>query len=348
MNTPIDPSAVRVRVDDYIDELLAERIQQAQEVGGSYARLWQQIDRVVKAGGKRIRPYLVVVGYGKLDEAIVPIAAAQELVHIAMLIHDDIIDQDFVRHGEDNVGGAYQSIYRPFVTPERADHYANSAALMAGDALLSESYRLVAQSPFDEAVRSRVLAELHQSIFEVIGGELMDVEAGFVTGEQFDPMQIYRYKTSSYSFIGPLLSGAYCAGLSDQAQATLRELATNMGIAFQIQDDLLGVFGEQAQTGKSVVTDLREGKRTLLVQHHEALMNDAQRDRFAAFGDSGASDDALRTIARDMVDSGAKDKTAEEVERYFTRTQDGLERVPEGATKASLEGLMKKLRGRDQ
>ncbi|HTK39425.1 MAG TPA: polyprenyl synthetase family protein [Patescibacteria group bacterium] len=346
MNGSISLEDTRRSVDEYIAALVAKRIAQAAEVGPSYVALWERIEHVIQAGGKRIRPYLTVVGYGQLDERILAVAAAQELIHVAMLVHDDIIDQDFTRHGTHNIGGMYRDSYGAHVDQAQATHYANSAALLAGDALISEAYRAICDSEFGAGIKQSVLEQLHQSVFEVIGGELMDVEAGFVSGEQFDPLQIYRYKTSSYSFVGPLLSGAFCAELSERERRTLEDFATNVGIAFQIQDDLLGVFGDEATTGKSALTDLREGKRTLLVQFHQAAMNESQREHFTAFGSQDSDAAALDQIKTDMVDSGAQAQTGAQVDRYFQAACNSLEQFTPGESRNALEALLGQLQGR--
>lgn len=92
-------SKTRAEVEERLVRLCDERISQAAEVSDRYVLLWKKIKTIVLRGGKRIRPYLVMVGYGKYSESMLSVAVAQELVHIAMLIHDDIIDQDFIRHG---------------------------------------------------------------------------------------------------------------------------------------------------------------------------------------------------------------------------------------------------------
>ncbi len=325
-------------IDTYIHDVLSRRITSAADVGESYVHLWQHIEKIVMVGGKRIRPYLTMVGNGRVDERVVPIAAAQELVHAAMLIHDDIIDQDFVRRGQKNIGGIYLDIYGEVLDETRATHYANSAAIMAGDALLSEAYFLVNSSSYDGEVKQKVFNQLHVSIYEVIGGELMDVESGFMQGRQFDPLQIYRYKTSSYSFIGPLLSGAYCAGESQPVIDALNEFATDIGIAFQIQDDLLGVFGEESTTGKSTLTDIHEGKQTVLVKYHRELMNEEQRTRFdTTFGQPQAEDVAVSQLKQDMEDSGAREKTSVLTASYFEKARTALTSLPDDARKSELQ-----------
>lgn len=169
-------SATKQAVDAYIMDRIDDRVAQASAVHPRYERLWREIARIYQAGGKRMRPYLAVVGYGKLDTAIVPVAAAQELLHVAMLVHDDIIDQDTMRHSQATINGAYETDYVSVLPGSQATHYANSAALLAGDVLLSEAYRLVQSAPFSSSVIRQLSERLSQSVFEVIGGELIDVE----------------------------------------------------------------------------------------------------------------------------------------------------------------------------
>ncbi|MDO5343387.1 MAG: polyprenyl synthetase family protein [Candidatus Saccharibacteria bacterium] len=338
---------VRGAVDAYIAECLRERVRQAATIHPRYEQLWREIARVYQAGGKRMRPYLTVVGYGKLDEAIVPVAAAQELLHVAMLVHDDVIDQDVVRHSQPTINGAYEASYVSVLPGHYATHYANSAAVLAGDALLSEAYRMVQSAPFSPAVIRHISERLSQSVFEVIGGELLDVEAAFVVDETFDPMTIYRYKTASYSFVGPLLAGAMAAELDVSTRAVLQAFGEQCGIAFQLQDDLIGVFGDEAATGKSTDTDLREGKRTVLIAQHQAAMNAEQAARYEQwFGVHDAPSEALRQLKRDIEVSGARHKTEAITQRYFARSRAELAKLPPGFRRDELEQLVDRLQER--
>ncbi len=315
-------------IDAFLEGLFVERKQRAASLGQSYEALWATIERVAMAGGKRIRPYLTFLGAGAFDAKMMPVAAAQELIHIAMLMHDDIIDQDFTRHGHDNVGGEYQKLYGRYLDGVRARHYSQGAALLAGDILISEAYQLISGSDYDEKTKQKLTAQLSQSIFDVIGGELMDVEAGFVNDIEIEPMMVYRYKTASYSFIGPVLSGAYAAGASAETVEALRSFATNVGIAYQIQDDLLGVFGNEQQTGKSTLTDIREGKKTLLIKNYELSLNEERRLFFeAVFGRESSATDDLQKLKQDIISSGAKDTTNAAAKRYFDEACEALELI---------------------
>lgn len=348
MHSSISVEETRQLVDEYISDVLKQRLSAAAEVGPSYVRFWQYIERIVLAGGKRIRPYLTMVGNGSVDHRVVPVAAAQELIHCAMLIHDDVIDQDFVRRGQKNMNGIYRDVYGAQTNPTSATHYANSAAILAGDALISEAYSVISTADYDGSTRQQLIGQLHTSVYEVIGGELLDVEAGFVRSEQFDPMKIYRYKTSSYSFIGPLLSGAYCAGAAQEVRDSLESYATNVGIAFQIQDDLLGVYGDEQQTGKSAISDIQEGKRTMLVAYHEEAMNSEQRARFdETFGKLSASDDIVQQLRTDMEDTGARSRTEDLAAQYFELASRGLDRLPDDERRSALRAFTEKLSKRN-
>jgi len=334
--------ATKQVVDAYIMDLINDRVAQATVVHPRYERLWREIARIYQAGGKRMRPYLTVVGYGALDAAIIPVAAVQELLHVAMLVHDDIIDRDVVRHSQPTVNGAYEADYAPLLPPQQTTHYANSVALLAGDALLSEAYHLVQSAPFSSSVIRQLSERLSQSVFEVIGGELIDVEAGFIMTEQFDPMTIYRYKTASYSLVGPLVSGALCAEVDETTRGILQEFGTQCGIAFQLQDDLIGMFGDEATTGKSADTDVREGKRTVLIAEHQTMMNDEQAARFAQwFGMRDAPGQVLRIEA-----SGARQKTEATAQQYFAQARATLAKLQHGFRRNELEQFVDHLQGR--
>lgn len=348
MIAELHPDSAKVLSNDYLSQLFTTRLNNAIQISQRYEKFWTYARDVALAGGKRIRPYLTMIGYGGIDKKILPVAVAQELIHIAMLIHDDVIDQDDKRHGKKNMNGLYKQDYRDYLEQPMLGHYANSAAVLAGDALISEAYLAISNSSFSDEVKRAVTEQMHLSIYDVIGGELLDVEAAFITDTDFDPMQIYRYKTSSYSFIGPLLAGAYCAGADKQTLTTLREFATNLGIAFQIQDDLLGVFGDERETGKSTLTDLREGKQTLLVRYHQESMDTAMRERFVEFGNNLAPIKHLEQIKRDMQTSGAQQKTSDAAVHYFELAQNHLHELQPGVRYDALQKILNSLKERKQ
>lgn len=334
-------------VDDYIDSMLQTRLKQSAEIHPAYGTLWGDIEHVIHAGGKRMRPYLAMIGYGEYSERMIPVAAAQEMLHVAMLIHDDIIDRDTVRHGVENVTGRYIDRYKQILSDSDARHYAAGSSILAGDLLISEAYHAVHLSDFDDLTKQRVFTRLHQAIFDVIGGELLDVEAAFAGDPVIDPLVIARYKTASYSFVGPLLAGAYCRDINFETIASLTRFGEDVGVAFQLQDDLLGIFGDSAETGKSVVTDLSEGKATYLIDVYKKTLDAEQRAAFdAVFGNPEARDEELFALKQLISDSGARQQVEETIENHFQAALQTIDEIESEFQREELRYVVAALRGR--
>lgn len=340
--------AVGVEINRYLTSLMTARETAASAIHRSYETLWSHI-AAVSSDGKRIRPYLTVLTYGTLDEKIIPVAAAQELIHIAMLMHDDVMDQDFVRHGKPNISGLYRSKYETYqrLSANQTAHYAHSITILAGDLLIAEAFRSIENAAFTASIRQQVAQQLSQSLFEVVGGQFMDVQSSFVTDDSFSPLDIYRFKTASYSFIRPLITGGICAGWKQPTLDILQEFGTHLGVAFQIQDDLLGVFGDETKTGKSSLTDLREGKNTLLRTIHEKHATTEQKKRLVCLGTETATNEELLAVKHDMVASGAKQETLRLSNEYADKALASLDSLPHRDVAAALTELVEKLRGRD-
>lgn len=333
--------------NEFLEKQFSLRIKEAAAMHSSYASLWTETARIVTHGGKRLRPYLVMIGCGRYTASAIPIAAAQELLHAAMLIHDDIIDRDNVRRGEPNINGAYLTRYTPYLTPESAQHYAHGAAVLAGDLLLSEAYRYINEFTVTSDVSAKLVKTMHTSIFTVVGGELMDVEASFMHDVQFDPIMISRYKTASYSCVGPLLSGAYWAGASPDLLEKLTEFGTYTGIAFQLQDDLLGIFGDESETGKPTLADLREAKSTYLIQQYISTLDEAALAHFrTVFGNQYASHEELEMLRTAIAATPAFEKTEALIHEYFEKATAITSTMPDAFRREELAHLLKKLNHR--
>jgi geranylgeranyl pyrophosphate synthase len=334
-------------VEKYLDEIFSERIYSAFEICDSYKEMWQNIKTSTISGGKRIRPYLTMIGFGGFSEDMVPIAASQELIHVAMLMHDDFIDEDITRRGHKNINGIYGDKYSKYLKTDRALHYGHGVSVIAGDTLISEAYMSIANSVFDDNIKAVLMKQLHQSIYEVVGGELIDIEASFITDVNYDPLKIYRYKTAGYSFVGPLISGAICSNQSTEVKQKLENFGIYAGTAFQLQDDLLGIFGEEAKIGKSILIDLKEAKHTYVIERHKSLMNDEQKLNFnAVFGDINAPIEKLVKVKNDIEASGAKQQTEELINELFTKAEESISELNSPIQRRELCMLLKYLKDR--
>lgn len=305
--------ATRVVVDDYLQRRVTQAQALANTIDPHYERLWQAIGSVVGQGGKRLRPYVTLLmarafsGSDDIDRWV-PVAAAHELLHIGLLVHDDIIDRDFTRHGVANIAGQYKQYYASLLAREGdVTHFANSAALLAGDLLIAEAYQALNDSDISLSTRQQVGAEFHRGLLRVAGGELLDTEASFYPAGTINIDTIIREKTSSYSFVSPLKTGALLGGASSEDLQVLEQLGNELGMAYQLRDDLLGVFGDGAVTGKSTDGDIREGKQTHLVQEFHRRATPAQQRVFrAVFGHAEASDRAIESVRELLTITGAK------------------------------------------
>lgn len=263
------------KVNSALKEYCRASSKKGTSVGQAYVQLWDTIEEYLLAGGKRVRPYLVYLTYkaygGTEDEALTSVATAWELLHACLLIHDDIIDRDTLRHGQLNIAGVYEELYAETAN-DQAPHYALSAALLAGDLLLSATYELIGRSPLSSDQKLIAQSHISDAMFAVGGGEFIDFESALHPIQSVDVNAVAHHKTATYSFQIPMKCGAELAGASDKQCDLLDELGLQIGIAFQLRDDLLGIFGDEDTTGKSNRSDIFEKKRTMLVQlAHQSL-----------------------------------------------------------------------------
>lgn len=318
-----DPVVIKQYIDTQLAEYFAQRITDSAPLGASYTQLWLSMRSLVMAGGKRFRPYMLLLAhhaYAPSEEsrAVLPAALAQELIHQAMLIHDDIIDRDTIRYGMDNIAGQYHNAhYQPYIqdSAER-DHMAASAALLAGDVLISDAHQLITTLDKPTDIVRTASSLLNTAVFEVAGGELLDTEVSFLPAGSISAEIIARYKTASYSFVSPLTMGAVLAGAPKSEVSRLTELSLHLGIGYQLRDDLIGMFGDSDKTGKSTTTDITEGKRTFLIEAFDTHATDAQKATFApAFHNLHASEEQIALSKQALVESGAKKIVEDEIEK---------------------------------
>jgi geranylgeranyl diphosphate synthase type II len=290
-----------------IEDYFANRIARAAVLGDQVGLLWRRAADSAR-GGKRLRPRLVLLAYEALGghdrAAAAVVAAAFEVLHSALLLHDDVLDGDLVRRGRPNLAGAFAaSAAESGAEPVTATAWGTASGLLAGDLLLSGVHALIAR--VDSPARAQLSEIVDDAVFLTAAGEHADVgfALGVMPAESDDIRRMMEHKTATYSFAAPLRAGAVLAGADPATADALWRIGTDLGLLYQLRDDMLGVFGIEELTGKSAMGDLREGKRTLLIAFAER--EDAWRDVAHLFGlRSLAADDAERLRAA-IIDSGA-------------------------------------------
>lgn len=265
---------LRAAVDAALRAFFDERRAVTATVGVEFVQIAEMLEQFVLRGGKRIRPLFAWTGWlssggeaeGPQADAMVKCAAALELVQACALIHDDIIDSSATRRGFPTVHVAVAANHRKAGWHGDAEHFGVSAAILLGDLALTWADDMVRESGLAAESMARISPIWAAMRTEVLGGQLLDIHSEARGDESLESaMRVNRYKTAAYTVERPLQLGACAAGAPAELIETFRELGTDLGIAFQLRDDLLGVFGDPAVTGKPSGDDLREGKRTVLL-----------------------------------------------------------------------------------
>lgn len=299
------------RVDAAIAASL-DRLQQRSAPLGDGPAALAQAAAAAGAHGKRLRPALVVASFrtfgGEPGTALWQVAAAFELLHTAFVVHDDLIDRDLERRGAPNVAGRFRTRARAFGAGDaESATVGDAAAVLAGDLLLFEATRLIATAHTADDVRDRLFAILDDAILVSAAGELADVENAAL-GDVPDTEALLgaaHDKTATYSFEAPLVAGAVLGGASPAAQQELATAAADLGLAFQLVDDLIGTFGTRGQAGREPGADLREAKRTPLIGL--ARRSGAWPRVSSAIAVAHTGPIAVRRAQRELEASGARD-----------------------------------------
>jgi geranylgeranyl diphosphate synthase type I len=301
--------------------------------------------RQLLSGGKRFRARFCHLGWScgpgnsrrAPDEAIVAAAAALEFFHAAALVHDDLIDHSDTRRGHASAHRHLEAFHRRSGFRGDAVRFGRSAAILTGDLLLAFSDEL-----FDEALdacpdaRGRAAKrEFSRMRVEVTAGQYLDVleeSAWFLrdaAGQIARAETIAIYKSAKYSIEQPLAIGAMLGAVPDDEVARLRRYGLPLGIAYQLRDDLLGVYGDPAITGKPSGDDLREGKRTLLIALARHAMPAGDRDRLdRLLGDPQITSDEVAELQEAIRRSGAVRELEHRVEQQLAAADAALAGAP--------------------
>lgn len=295
--------AQKGRVDDALAGFFDARADAASRLGTDFVRLWDHT-RDATVGGKRVRPTLVLAAHADLGgvehDAAVSVAVAFELLHTAFMLHDDVIDGDVLRRGQPNLVGTFRAdAGTKSASPHAAASWGQTAAILAGDLLIPSAVSIVGRIATADRVRSRLLDLLDETIAVTASGELDDValSIGVQPPTLTAALEMATRKTAHYTFQAPLRAGAILADADDRVLSALDRYGRHAGLAFQLRDDVLGVFGNPAQTGKSTDGDLVEGKVTpMMASALESELGAHVRDVLAEPADDPSRNDRLREL----------------------------------------------------
>lgn len=299
-------------------------------------------------GGKRLRGAFVYYGYmmhgGKNVKEIMKAAAFVELIHNYILVIDDIQDSADLRHGKLTLHKRYEEYYKQLILPIRKrrlkrhlddyeyegdpEHFGVSIGLMGGLVLAHYAQLLFLKTKFDHRLKTKALEKLNRTIVDTAYGQTVDIYGEKVGDvDEAYVLNVHKYKTGKYTYENPLHIGAILAGANDEDLKALSEYAIPGGIAFQIQDDILGMFGDEEKMGKSAASDLKEGKWTLLIV--KALENANQKQKrvlLKALGNKNLTLEDHEAVKKIIVDTGSLQYSKDIALKYVMKAKKALDK----------------------
>ncbi len=309
-------------VNEFIADILTSRTPDS---------LYEASRYLISAGGKRLRPYLTVKAceaVGGLAKYAIPFAASLEILHNFTLVHDDVMDNDDLRRGK-------PTVHKKFGEP---------MAILAGDLLFAKVYQAVLDHApphmsSDEVVLS--LAKMTDAIILLCEGQALDISyPKAMDVSEKDYIDMIGGKTSAL-FMACAEVGALAGRASKAQVAALGKFAWDAGLAFQIVDDILGITADEEKLGKPVGSDIREGKKTLIMIHALANANEEQMKVLkTAVGIHDADKDAIEAVVKTLEEIGSIQYAVDEAEKYTASAFESIKDIPEGPSKKELVDLV--------
>lgn len=258
------------RVEKELKDFFDEHLKRVEAIDKSAEEVMEHLREYNLRNAKRIRPILTIIGYkafgGKNEEEIIKASIAIELMQSFFLVHDDIMDQDEMRRGYYSFHKVYENKAKRHFKNTDAERYGENMAINAGDMLSMLSNEVLLNADFPSKLKLKAIRKLNRVAINTCIGQLLDINSEVLPEiNETDVEKIHRLKTAVYTIEGPLHIGAILAGADEKDLALLSKFAMPLGQAFQVQDDILGMFGDEKKIGKPADSDLKEGKKTLLI-----------------------------------------------------------------------------------
>lgn len=296
---------------------------------GNPSQLYDAASHLITHGGKRLRPYMVIKScevLGGISKQALPAAAAVEMIHNFTLVHDDIMDNDEMRHG-------VPTVHTKFGVP---------VGILAGDVLFSKAFEVISSDPkIPKEVSLALVSKLAQACVDVCEGQILDItlaESQKIPSEN-QYIRMVEKKTSALFEVSCAM-GAICANTKRKDVVNLSSFGKNLGIAFQIVDDLIGIIGDSTITKKPVGNDIREGKKSLpiLLAINKAKGDNKERI-LDAFGNASISKDEIESIVKIISSMGIEDIVRKKAMLYSNAAKKSL--MPyNGIAKKELMSLL--------
>jgi len=331
----LDAADLRARVQVIVDEVLKQESGVLARAGQDLLPLADAL-RALMSGGKRLRPAFCYWGWRgslgadpgpELDDAAMRAAASLEFLQACALIHDDVMDGSDTRRGLPAAHHHFATLHRGSTWLGSPENFGIGAAILLGDLCLSWADQVLMASGMPSADLMRAKAVYDEMRTELMAGQYLDLlEQARGGGSIERALQVVRYKSAKYTIERPLHLGAALGGGSADLVAAYTAYGLPLGEAFQLRDDVLGVFGDPSQTGKPAGDDLREGKRTVLVAMAMEAANPAQASALRShLGDPALDADGIATLRSIIEETGALAATEQLIDERLAQALAAIE-----------------------
>jgi geranylgeranyl diphosphate synthase type I len=340
------------QINSELDLFFDEKISRVKHISPHALDLMRCLKEFNLRDAKRIRPILLIFGYkcikpSKNDSELVRAALAAELMESFLLVHDDIIDNDDFRRKKPTLHKVYEKKFEKF--KDKAD-IGKSIALIGGDILATLGSEVLLSTKFKDNLKVKALARFNRVVVNTAFGQVLDVISELDPDiSEKDIARIHELKTAKYTIEGPLHIGAILAGANNKQLNKLSAYAIPLGLAFQLQDDILGVFGDASRIGKPVGSDIREGKKTLLIL--KAMEKSNLKDRFTikrALGSNSLTKVQIERVRDIIIKSGSLDYSKNLAKQLAERSKSEIKKSKfRSEGKQFLVGIADYIIGRD-
>ena len=308
-------SELTTAINSQLDTFFERESRYLADVGSELLPVCEAMGHFLLDSGKRLRPLFAAIGHSGVGGEITPQSlqalASLELVHVCALIHDDVMDESDTRRGAPSIHKKFEAIHESEGLHGRASQFGISAAILMGDLALIWAAKMLHESQLPAHQILQSLPIYDEMRVELMAGQYLDVYEQAVASESIErSLKVARFKSGKYSIERPLHFGATLAPKYSLDQLRMySNYGLPLGEAFQLRDDVIGVFGDPAKTGKPAGDDLREGKRTVIIAMTLEKIDEASRKKFQSlFGNKELDSDGIDSLREIIKASGALDR----------------------------------------
>ena len=326
-----DLKEIRNSINQELLNFVAAENKYLNEIGSELAPVATAMERFLLDSGKRLRPLFAYLGFlgtgSKPSIEILRACASLELVHVCALMHDDVMDASDTRRGAPSIHRAFEAMHVEEKLSGSAAQFGISSAILLGDLALVWSAKMLHQSGIDGATLLRSLPMYDEMRVELMAGQYLDVYEQALASESVErSLKVARYKSGKYTIERPLHFGAALGDGNPDLFTTYSNYGLPLGEAFQLRDDILGIFGDPQETGKPAGDDLREGKRTVLLAKVMELADSTQKSEISStLGNQGLDLAQVNKVREIFVSTGALSEVEALISKLTSSAQSALE-----------------------